>query len=155
MSRPQPPPEAQLIRLAREAAHIRTADAAAKADISKARWSQIETGYESRDGEYRSVIARAVTLAHMAHAVGLTPERLAETGRQDAAEILREINRGDERMAAIAEALLEPGDPDGFRRLAMDQDPNLTVGMKRWLLEKGRERLALEREAERAERDAS
>lgn len=90
-ARPDPPREATLIRLARQAARIKAPAAARKAGISTARWSQIENGYERRHGQYKPISASPPTLAHMAHAVGLTPDRLAEAGREDAAEILTEI----------------------------------------------------------------
>lgn len=102
MDKPTPPPEAALLRLVRTAAGIKASDAAAYVDrhslrsFSAARWSQIENGYETRDGGYRRVTATAATLAHMAAAVGLTPDRLAAEGeRSDAAEVLREILRKD------------------------------------------------------------
>lgn len=93
MERPKPPPEAILIRLAREAAGIKAPDAAKTAGISTARWSQVETGYESRMAQYKPVHAKASTLAHMAFAVGLAPHRLEQVDRGDAAEVLREILR--------------------------------------------------------------
>lgn len=94
MERPAPPPEALLIALARKAAGIRAPAAARKAGISKARWSQVENGCEMREGAYRPVRARDDTLAHMAYAIGVTPERLETEGRRpDAAAVLREILR--------------------------------------------------------------
>lgn len=86
-----PPPEAVLIRRAREARGLSPAEAAARLSIrlGPRRWRQLEDGYESRGG--RKVAAGDKQLAHMAHAVGLTPERLEEAGRPDAAAILREI----------------------------------------------------------------
>jgi hypothetical protein len=104
MDRPQPPPEATLIRLAREAAGIKAPAAAESAGISAARWSQIEVGYESRLGRYKPVRARDGTLAHMAYAVGLSPVRLEQAGRPEAAEVLREIHRReDARSDSIPE----------------------------------------------------
>jgi transcriptional regulator with XRE-family HTH domain len=151
MSKPQPPPEAVLIRLAREAAHTRTADAAREAGVSKARWSQIESGYESRQGTYEPVVARAVTLAHMAHAVGLTPARLEGAGRPDAAAVLAEILRRDEpHVEQDAEPFLRPDDPPSFRRIMADPDPALTEQEKRGLVIWGRE-LIRRRAEERAE----
>jgi transcriptional regulator with XRE-family HTH domain len=67
------------------------ANAADAAGISKARWSQIENGRESRAGEIRPVSATDGLLAHMAYAIGVTPERLADAGREGAALVLREI----------------------------------------------------------------
>jgi hypothetical protein len=68
--------------------------AAHAAGISKGRWSQVELGYESRTGEVRPVQGSDGTIARMAHAVGISPERLeTEGGRPDAAVILREIIR--------------------------------------------------------------
>lgn len=96
MERPPAPPEAALIRLARQAANIRMAQAAKEAGVSLARWSHIENGYETRQGATRQVQAKAGTLARMAHAVGITPERLETEGeRPDAAEVLREILRSE------------------------------------------------------------
>lgn len=90
-SRPSPPPEAKLIRLAREAARIKATTAARMAGISKSHWAQVESGYERRDAQYKPTIGSAATIAHMAHAVGLTPERVEAAGRADAAEVLAEI----------------------------------------------------------------
>lgn len=92
MDKPNPPQEAVLIRLARQASRIKAPAAARTADISTARWSQIENGYEARGGRYKPVSAPAHTIAWMAYAVGLEPERLA-VPRPDAAVILREILR--------------------------------------------------------------
>lgn len=94
MERPPAPPEAALIRLARQAANIRMAKAAKEAGVSLARWSHIENAYETRQGTARPVKAKADTLARMARAIGLSPERLESEGqRPDAAEILREMLR--------------------------------------------------------------
>lgn len=90
-AKPAPPPEATLIRLARQAARIKMPAAARAAGISVARWSQIETGYEKRGGLYKPISGTAPTIAHMAHAVGLSPDRLEAAGRADAAEILSEV----------------------------------------------------------------
>jgi transcriptional regulator with XRE-family HTH domain len=101
MDRPPAPPEAALLRLAREAANIKVSEAARAAGISTARWSQIENGYETRHGGFKEVRAKAGMLARMAKVPGLTPERLAEEGqRPDAAEVLREIQRREEAVGA-------------------------------------------------------
>lgn len=90
---PTPPPEADLIRIAREAKGISPETAAKQTPIrlGGSRWRHIERGYERRNKPVER--APAKTIAHMAHTVGLTPDRLAETGREDAAEILAEILR--------------------------------------------------------------
>lgn len=94
MSQPAPPPEAVLIRLVREAANLKLPAVAKSAGISVARWSQIENGYEMRLGEARPVRGSRSTIAHMAYAVGLEPERLATEGqRPGAAAVLAEILR--------------------------------------------------------------
>ncbi len=94
MERPPAPPEAVLIRLAREAAGIPVAAAAKRAGVSVARWSQIESGSEIRHGAVSPVTGRAGTIARMAAEVGVSPERMETEGqRPDAAEILREILR--------------------------------------------------------------
>lgn len=90
----QPPQEGVLIRLARQARGL-SPEAAAEltpVQIKGGRWRQIESGYERKVPPKRAY-APPLTLAHMAHTVGVTPDRLEEAGRSDAAEILREILR--------------------------------------------------------------
>lgn len=108
MERPPTRPEGALIRLARKAAHVTVPDAARSAGISKARWTQVESGRESRNGTERVVNAKADTIAHMARAVGLPPERLESEGeRPDAAEVLREILRAQPPSPGPASALAQ------------------------------------------------
>ena len=96
MPRPAPPPEAILIRLVREAAGLKLPAVAKAAGISVARWSQVADGYETRLGQRKPVTGSRATVAHMASAVGLSPERRpAEGKRPDAAAVLREIQRSD------------------------------------------------------------
>lgn len=85
-------PEGALIRVARRARGLSAKEAAASVPIrlGETRWYHIEAGYE---GKGKPVVAPPDTLAHMAKRVGVSPERLAEVGRSDAAEILREILR--------------------------------------------------------------
>ena len=92
-----PPPEAVLIRRARLASKLSPEQAAPLTGVIGARrWRQIEAGYA---GKRRSV-AEDDILSHMAAVVGVTAEQLAEAGRAEAAEILREIQR---RRAASTE----------------------------------------------------
>lgn len=88
-----PPPEATLIRLAREASGLSPETAAARMEIkfSGSRWRQIEKGYR-RDSD-SPVTAPHPTLAHMAWVLGISSTRLKETGRIEAAEILAEMER--------------------------------------------------------------
>jgi transcriptional regulator with XRE-family HTH domain len=83
-----PSPESLLIRRARSALGLSPEKIVERmgvtARISSRYWRQIEDGQK---------IAPDDTYAHMANAVGLTPERLEEVGRPEAAEILREIDR--------------------------------------------------------------
>lgn len=90
---PAPPPEADLIRLARQARGLSPEEAADRTPvrIKGFRWRQIEKGWKGKPGASDPAIAPAKTLAHMAYTVGVTPSRLAEVGREDAAKILREI----------------------------------------------------------------
>ncbi|MFD5251291.1 hypothetical protein ACFWM5_00410 [Streptomyces bobili] len=103
----QPPAEGLLIRLARQARGL-SPEAAAKLtpiQISGGRWRQIESGYERKSPPKRA-FAPDLTLAHMAHTVGVAPDRLATAGRPEAAEILREILRSEaEPQASASEAL--------------------------------------------------
>lgn len=133
MTRPSPPPEAVLIRTVREAARIKIPVAAKAAGISVARWSQVETGAETRAGRRMAVRAPAGTLAHMAHAVGISPGRLeAEGKRPDAAEVLREILRGHEPPSRPPVPVPSPGGPPGtgpaIQRIL--DDPDLTDAEK-------------------------
>jgi transcriptional regulator with XRE-family HTH domain len=109
VSRPSPPPEAVIIRLARKAAGISGPDAARAAGISNARLSQIENGYETRRGAYRPVSGKDATIARLAAVIGVTPERLDKAGRPDAAAVLREIRQypqpGQPLPAAAGSAL--------------------------------------------------
>lgn len=91
---PWPPREADLIRVARLARGLSPERAADLAPIrlGGARWRHIERGYEPKRPPKR-VRAPDKTLAHMAHVVGVSPERLDEVGRGVAADILREILR--------------------------------------------------------------
>lgn len=100
--KPEPPPDAVLISLARNTAGLSIIEAAAlvrttyKRGVSKARWSQIEAGYEMRGGQPRPVRANPAMLAHMAWHLGVTPARLeaADNGdgrAREAAGILTEI----------------------------------------------------------------
>lgn len=136
---PKPPPEADLIRLARQARGLSTDEAAERTPvrIKGFRWRQIENGFKGKPGASDPVKAPAKTLAHMAYTVGVAPARLVEADREDAAKILREIQiqragesaslpdplaaLGDERQRIIVDMLkqLPPEDRGpALRRLA-------------------------------------
>ncbi|MET9096187.1 hypothetical protein ABZX72_29330 [Streptomyces cyaneofuscatus] len=70
------------------------------------RWRHIEQGYTRRI-PYTPTTAPAKTLAHMANTVGVQPDQLADAGRADAAEILREIKR-QEAAEERAPGLTDP-----------------------------------------------
>lgn len=109
-----PPPEASLIRLARQARGLSPEQAADRTPIKIKgyRWRQIENGYRGKIGASARTIAPDTTLAHMAHTVGVTPERLEEAGRGDAAEILREIQRqAAEEVTRTAAPYADLADP--------------------------------------------
>lgn len=135
----QPPAAATLIRLARQARGL-SPEAAAKMTairLGGSRWREIEKGYKG--AERRTVRPPALTLAHMAHVVGVSPERLHEADRTDAAEILREILRQE------AEAESEPAPyanlTDPLERAAWEADLPLSERTKMVdLLRQGRAR---------------
>lgn len=111
MEKPEPPPDAVLLRTVREAAGISTTEAARRAGISPVRLTQVENGYETRSGQVRPVRARAGTYAHVARAVGISADRLEDEGvRPDAVGILREIERQEEDGRARVD---EQEDPQG------------------------------------------
>jgi CO/xanthine dehydrogenase Mo-binding subunit len=64
-------------------------EVAAESKIVKAsRWGQVENGYVMKSGRPTPTSATDMLLAHMARAVGVSPEELRETGRGEAATIL-------------------------------------------------------------------
>lgn len=91
----EPPAEARLIRRNRQARGLSVPAAAAATGgmVSAPRWTQIEQGFMIRRGVRVPTRAGDGVLAHMADAVGVTPEQLQELGRGEAAEILRAIQR--------------------------------------------------------------
>ncbi|MGW2692422.1 hypothetical protein ACWC3Y_11230 [Streptomyces sp. NPDC001296] len=114
---PKPPPEADLIRLARQARGLSPDEAADRTPvrIKGFRWRQIENGYKGKPGTSDQVKAPAKTLAHMAYTVGVTPTRLMEAGRDDAAKILREIQIQSAGGAASLPDPLDALGPDRQR----------------------------------------
>ncbi len=112
---PAPPPEAEVIRLARLARGLSPEAAAARTPVrlGGGRWRHIEQGYTRRI-PFTPTAAPAKTLAHMANVVGVRPEQLDGAGRGDAAEILREIKR--------QEAAEQPGPGPADPRVQMALD---------------------------------
>lgn len=111
---PVPPPEARLIRIAREATGMTMADAARATNgkVSAAYWRDVERGYGGRRGVRATARASDRILAQMASAVGISPERLETDGcRPEAARILREILRpGSKAARASGPLAVVPGD---------------------------------------------
>lgn len=114
------PPEATVIRLAREAMGI-TAQAAADATsgISAAYWRDVERGHGGRRGQRVPARASARVLAAMARTVGVEPHQLAEAGREDAARVLAEIQRREGAAPQPAPVTLQRGPGDAA--LPMDR----------------------------------
>lgn len=104
---PPPPPEATLIRLVREAAGLSPETAAARMEtkFSGSRWRQIERGWRGDSGP---VVAPDITLAQMAFTLGISADRLAETGRDKAVGILREMEQARTPAPAAAPEVKEP-----------------------------------------------
>lgn len=119
MSNDLPPtPEGQLLRRARELVIPKLAirAAAARIGMSAEQWGYAERGYTPGRGDRAPQPFRppAATLARMARALDLTPERLETEGqRPDAAEVLREILRNEQPplrpVPAPPAAALYPG----------------------------------------------
>ena len=154
---PTPPPEGELIRIAREAMAISAETAAERTPIrlQGSRWRHIERGWERTRPELKTVHAPARTLAQMARTVGITPERLTEAGRDDAAKILREIQRQGgagtaeaAERARIAAIQPDPNDPDEMAAWRMQNAPDeIRRGMID-ILRRGKQR-AIEEERSR------
>ena len=96
---PDIPPEAEVIRLAREATGMTAQDAAEASrardgkGVSAAYWRDVERGYGGRRGQRVPTRASARALAAMARVTGVAPAQLAGAGREDAARVLAEILR--------------------------------------------------------------
>lgn len=90
MTTPPPqPPEGALLELARKRHRPKKSvpAMAALAGMSETRWRQIEKGYLTPSaGTYAPVRAPAETLARMAYAAHVTPDKLREVDRADAAD---------------------------------------------------------------------
>ena len=105
---PRPTPEGRLIRHVRNLSipKLTIPAAAARIGLSAEQWGYIERSYyPARDGNPpRPFSPPAATLAKMAYALRIAPERLESEGqRPDAAEILREILRQEGGAAAAPE----------------------------------------------------
>jgi transcriptional regulator with XRE-family HTH domain len=114
---PPAPPEAEVIRLARKAAGM-TAEAAAAASkahdpagkgVSVTYWRDVERGQGGRRGLRVATRASDRILAAMARVVGVTPPELTSAGREDAARVLDEMLRREERPAVPAPPPSDPG----------------------------------------------
>jgi transcriptional regulator with XRE-family HTH domain len=91
--KPKQPSEGLLIKNARERANLSVRAAARRASMSEGRWRQIENGYQTpAKGEFYPVRGPDMTVARMARVVDVAPEELADSGRADAADKLRELN---------------------------------------------------------------
>ena len=119
---PDIPPEAVVIRLAREATGM-TAQSAAEASrkrdgqgVSAAYWRDVERGYGGRRGERVPTRASARALAAMARTTGVQPAQLTSAGREDAARVLEEIMRREGSVPARAGPVREDVDPSGGDR---------------------------------------
>lgn len=114
---PAPPPEMEVIKLARKAARLTAVDAAgivrrSGGKISDTYWRDAERGRGWRRGSPVAVQASASILAQMAHAVGVTPGKLREAacrhpdgaGRErveEAARVLDEMLRRDRPAVTV------------------------------------------------------
>lgn len=92
---PPPPPYGVLIEKARKAAGgLSIQRAADRAGIAKATWIDNARGYRRRGDHWERVDPKPETIARMAQAAGVTPDRLTGEGqRPDASEILTEMSR--------------------------------------------------------------
>ncbi|WP_405930357.1 helix-turn-helix domain-containing protein [Streptomyces sp. NBC_00827] len=139
----QPPAAATLIRLARQARGLSPEVAAQLTPIrlGGSRWREIEKGYKGSKSARQGVHAPDLTLAHMAHTVGVSPERLDEAGRGDAAEILREILRQEADVEKEPAPYADLSDP--MERAAWEAD--LPLGERTKMIDLLRQGRARER----------
>lgn len=118
------PPEGEIIEAARRRHRLSQNKAATKAGISGTRWRQVVKGVASGGkGVVLPTRGNAETVAHMAHAVGVSPDQLAEADRDDAADVLRglELDNATEQD--------RPTLHDGFER-SVWADTSLSVDKK-------------------------
>jgi len=125
---PDIPPEAEVIRLAREAMDM-TAQRAAEASradnargVSAAYWRDVERGYGGRRGRRVPTRASARALAAMARVVGILPSQLTAAGREDAARVLEEILRREH--GTISQ--VHPAAPEPSLETAADPGDDVT-----------------------------
>lgn len=119
----EPPPEAKLITRLREGAapSLSMREAARRAGISPALWSQNEQGYRKVTPDVTIPIrATADKLAAMALVVGATPGQLREADRADAAAILQKlIDAGPDPGAQMVEKIRASRDFDERQKRAL------------------------------------
>jgi len=149
-SPPPPPAYGALIDLARKGTGLTLRVAAQRAGVAKATWIDNVRGYRKRDEQWEPVQPKPGTIARMAAAVSISPDRLASEGeRPDAAEILREILRAEpapspgapsppasgnvvaaDRLAAKdAAEVLFPDDPDKQTIWRMNKPESLRLAL--------------------------
>jgi transcriptional regulator with XRE-family HTH domain len=101
-TRPAPPPWGALITGALRNSGLSAREAARRAGISEGRWRQITSGYQVVSaGVYAPVRGPAATLARMASVAGVTPARLEQAGRADAAAVLAASSANDAGEAIL------------------------------------------------------
>ena len=114
MTTHEPPPEAKLIARLRQdqVPSLSMREAARRAGMSAALWTQNEQGYRKVTPAVTIPIsATADKLAAMALVVGATPAQLREAGRDDAAGILQKlIDAGPDPTAQMVEKIQQSRD---------------------------------------------
>lgn len=133
--RPAQRPEGHLIYTAARGRSATTL--ATLAGISATRWRHIVNGYQPMGaGQNLVVVAPPGTLARMARAVGVTPEQLAEVGRDDAAAELRALTEleAPPRRADTPPLPAELDDLIAIYVSADEEEREVIVGQVRFLL---------------------
>jgi len=126
-SRPDPTPEGKLIADALTRTGLSIREVSRRAGISYGRWRQITSGFQNiSPGSYAPVKAPAATLARMAAAVHVTPGKLTEAGREDAAQVLTEILAEAEPAKVNPVSFADPADPVEKWLLNPPADLNVT-----------------------------
>lgn len=146
--RPKQRPEGKLIAAALKRSGTSQREAARRADMSENRWRAIMHGYQNvGTGTYVPVRGPADTVARMAQVVGVTPEQLAEAGREDAAEELRTLPPLEEPKTEPTVTELD----ERVRRLESAKEPTPTEADADAIIAPERE-LTVEERFERLER---
>ncbi|MGC4886770.1 hypothetical protein [Micromonospora sp. DT227] len=126
--KPAPQPEGALIFRAMERRNLTARAAANQVGMSEGRVRQLINGYQALGSQqFRVVKGKAIRVAQLAKLAGVTPEQLTDVGREDAAEVLRDLMSED---AATQVQQDQPVNEDELR--AIRDNDELPQHLRQW-----------------------